>query len=586
MRSACLTVLCVLGLALPAVAQARVDAGRPAAPTGLRAFLLRAEEPLRHDFPRTPSFAWRPVAGAIRYEFELATSRQFAGNAIIWSNVGKELDEPSTPSTGSPSSSSSEPAAPAPTEALRAPTIAIDLALPWITGVPYALYAHVRAITRTGATPWSKPFGFNVRWAGIPRDLDSPYRGLIRWSPVEGATSYEVWLMGAKKTFFTTTNVADARELFTLHRDAPQWTSTLSFRVRAKRTVYGEVASGLPTTSYGPWSPVYSDPQPPQSLGDLATLGTISDTLNLGNGLAHSLTPAFVFGGQNGGPADAMGGAPAELFRVYVATDRDCVNIVHRGSIVGSPAYAPRLTGPLGLPQDEAAVNTARTRILEPGSEGDALMLDGTKAVSTEVPDSTSPGGSGSGTPSPKIDLPDTAWPTGGYYWTVVPVHILRKQDLPPPASGGPGATIPVEYRETELPQDACQAGRLMRFGKTSPPVVTSGKRPFASGLSPSGRLVSAPRSNPAFYGSPLVAWQPALGAQDYEVQWSRSVRPFRPVGSIKTGATSALLPLQAGTWYYRVRGFNPLLPKRPQMAWSSAIKLKVAKPVFRVVRR
>ncbi len=601
MRSACLTLLCVLGLLLPGVAQARVDAGPQAPPAGLRAFLLRAEEPVKHEFSRTPSFAWSPVPGAVRYEFELATSKQFPGAAIIWSNVGKELDEAPTTTTsgtgtttggtttgtgGTTTGTPTTTTTPSPTENLRAPTISVDVALPWITGAPYALYAHVRAITRSGPTPWSKPFGFNVRWAGIPRDLDSPYRGLVRWSPVEGATSYEVWLMGGKRIFTTTTNVADARELFTLHRDAPQWTTTISFRVRAKRTLYGEVASGLPTTTYGPWSPVYSDPQPPQSLGDLISVATISDTENTGLGVAHSLTPGFVFGGQNGGPADVLGGAPAELFRVYVATDKDCVNIVYRGAIVGSPAYAPRLSGPLALPQDEIAVGLNRTKILDFGTEGDALMLDGSKSVSTEVPDSGAAAGAGSGTPAPKIDLPDTAWPSGGYYWTVVPVHIVRKPDVPPPASGGPGTVIPIEYRETELPQDACQAGRLMRFGKTSPPVVTSAKRPFVSGLSPNGRLVSANRATPAFYGTPLVAWEPALGAQDYEVQWSRSVTPFKPVGSVKTGATSALLPLTTGTWFYRVRGFNPLLPKRPQMAWSAPIRLKVAKPVFKVVKR
>ena len=49
-----------------------------------------------------------------------------------------------------------------------------------------------------------------------------------------------------------------------------------------------------------------------------------------------------MFSGDSGGPMDYNGGAPAELFRVYVATDEDCVNIVYRGAIVGSPAYAPR----------------------------------------------------------------------------------------------------------------------------------------------------------------------------------------------------------------------------------------------------
>jgi len=593
MRSGRLILLCALILGLPATAHARVDAGRPAAPTGLKAFLLRAEEPTRHEFSRTPSFAWSPVRGTLRYEFELATSKRFSGSSIVWTNVGDELEAPATtpttstpPAAGAPAGGTTAPEAPDETESavISSPTVAIDVALPWITGSPYALYAHVRAITAAGPTPWSKPFGFNVRWSTIPRDLDSPYPGLIRWSPVEGATFYEVWLFGAKKTFATTTNVADTRELYTFHRTS-QWTSSVSFRVRAKRTVYCEVASGLPTTSFGPWSPIYTDVQPPLSLGTLANLATVADTVNTGGtGRAHGLTPGFAFGGDRGGPTDYFGQQPAELYRVYVTTDKDCVNVVFRGTIVGSPAYAPRLSGPLALPQDDLGIAAARTSILDFGGEGAAFMLDGTASVATEA--NSAPAGSGpsSGSPgsetssaAPKIDLPDTAWPSGGYYWTVVPVQAL-------PRAGAAAGVI--EYRETELPQDACQAGRRMRFGKLSPPVVTGSSRPFASGLSPRGRLASAARSTPSFYGTPLVAWQPALGAQDYEVQWSKTGNPFKPVANIKTPATSALLPLAPGTWYYRVRGFNNLLPKRPQLAWSDPVRIKVAKPVFRIVKR
>ncbi|MBA2460418.1 MAG: hypothetical protein H0V45_01405 [Actinobacteria bacterium] len=586
MRSGRPILLCALILGLPATAQARVDAGRPAVPTGLKAFLLRAEEPTRHEFSRTPSFAWSPVSGALRYEFELATSKRFSGSSIVWTNVGDELEAPAAapttgtpPATGTPTGGTAPaPTGPAEMVTIRSPTMAVDVALPWITGSPYALYAHVRAITAAGPTPWSKPFGFNVRWSNIPRDLDSPYPGLIRWSPVEGASSYEVWLFGARKTFATTTNVADARELYTFHRTS-QWTSSVSFRVRAKRTVYGEVASGLPATTFGPWSPIYTDVQPPLSLGTLASLATVADTVNTGGtGRAHGLTPGFAFAGDRGGPADYFGQQPAELYRVYVATDKDCVNVVFRSAIVGSPAYAPRLSGPLALPQTDQAIAGARTSILDFGSEGAAFMLDGTLSLATEAGAASAGSGSGSGTASaePKIDLPDTAWPSGGYYWTVVPVQAL-------PATGG--ATGAIEYRETELPQDACQAGRRMRFGKLSPPVVTGSSRPFASGLSPQGRLTSAARSTPFFYGTPLVAWQPALAAQDYEVQWSKTGNPFKPVANIKTPATSALLPLSPGTWYYRVRGFNNLLPKRPQLAWSDPVRIKVAKPVFRIVK-
>ena len=66
---------------------------------------------------------------------------------------------------------------------------------------------------------------------------------------------------------------------------------------------------------------------------------------------------------------DYNGGAPAEFFRVYIATDEDCVNIVYRGAVVGSPAYAPRTTGSLALPTDSIGITTARGKTLDHGAE-------------------------------------------------------------------------------------------------------------------------------------------------------------------------------------------------------------------------
>src|SRR5437764_15160394 len=42
----------------------------------------------------------------------------------------------------------------------------------------------------------------------------------------------------------------------------------------------------------------------------------------------------------------------ASLYRVYVFSDQDCINPVFKGSLVGSPAYAPRTSGSLALPTD------------------------------------------------------------------------------------------------------------------------------------------------------------------------------------------------------------------------------------------
>ena len=102
-------------------------------------------------------------------------------------------------------------------------------------------------------------------------------------------------------------------------------------------------------------------------------------------------------------------------------------------------------------------------------------------------------------------DLWDTYWPSGGYYWTVVPVF-----PRPDPAD----ASKIMEYRDIQLPEDVCRAGGAARFGKVSKPVLVGDKAPYVSGLSPNGKLVPATKAVPSFYGAPLVAWEPVLGCR------------------------------------------------------------------------
>ncbi len=77
-------------------------------------------------------------------------------------------------------------------------------------------------------------------------------------------------------------------------------------------------------------------------------------------------------------------------------------------------------------------------------------------------------------------------------------------------------------------------------------PLVASSTSPYVSGLSPQGRLTSAATARPSFYGAPLVAWQPALGADQYQVQWSKTQYPWVTKGEKFTYATSALLTARA----------------------------------------
>src|SRR5438093_5940174 len=212
MARVCLTAAVFAALAVVLPAHSAFAATK--SPHELRGFMLRANEPVAHTFSRTPSFAWNPVAGAQSYEFQLGTSKDFNESGIVWE-----------------------------TEGVKSPAVAIPISLPWITGKPYSLYAHVRAVTRKGATAWSPPFGFNMRWATLPVPLTPSYPGLLRWTHVPGASGYQLWLVDTGKWFTTRSNQADEREYYTFHQN-PAFSGVVHWRVRATRWLYGETANG------------------------------------------------------------------------------------------------------------------------------------------------------------------------------------------------------------------------------------------------------------------------------------------------------------------------------------------------------
>ena len=527
------------------------------APSGLKPFLLRADEAPARVFPRTPSFAWRPVRGANKYEFELATQKNFTESSIVWSGPAKM------------------------------PAVAIPISLPWMTGTPYALWARVRAVTGKGVSRWTAPYGFNTRWTATPQVQQSTV-GLVRWAPVEGATGYNVWFLGPNKVIATRTNVADEREYWSFHQN-PAVTGVVRWRVRAVRTRVGTSANGIPSVSYGPWSPVYTELNMPLSASTLSTSTMASDGYS-DTPTAFRLMPSLSYGGSASGE-----GTPRELYRVYIATDVDCVNIVYRGSIVGSPAWAPRSTGALMLPANQDELTKARAGyIVSDGKQGKTYAIDNSSALENEsitIGASTTTGGTGeagsdeavekvesAALAPPKIDLWDNGWPDNRYFWTVVGVQMRA----------GITDENSIEYIDAELPQDACAAGRMSTFGKVSEAAVTASGAPYVTGLSPNGTLLSAKRTRPVVYGTPLVAWKPALGADRYDVQWSRKAYPWTKAGTIETPATSAMLPLaKPGVWYYRVRGISLALPEGGrQMSWSDPVAMRVSGPRFRIVRR
>ena len=299
------------------------------------------------------------MAGAKTYEFELSTSENFSESAVVWSSASSDVT-------------------------LKSPAATIPISLPWMTGNPYALYARVRGIAPKGHDGrWSTPYGFNMRWRDRPRPLDPQSPGLVRWTPIEGATMYEVWLQGSSLPFMTTTNVADEREFYTFHTQ-PRWIQSVNWRIRAVRKLYGEIPTGMPRVTYGAWSDWFTNFNPPfntdfnspygQTPAEIALTGTVSgDVVSTpATPQAHELLPAFMWTGNY-----RSWGQPwfldttTELFHVYVYTDSECVNRVYTSAIVGGPAYAPRLGQTLAYPGTFADLNADRSAMLSTAPRAD-----------------------------------------------------------------------------------------------------------------------------------------------------------------------------------------------------------------------
>lgn len=611
MRILRLVPVCVIAVAaMLAPGALAVDAKKPGPPVNVRGFVLKPTEELTNVFSRTPAFTWQPVRGALCYEFELSTSQAFNESSIVWSNVryGISNEKPCTPvtandvdttgaspadstkkaaptdasGTGAPGAASAAPATPGEgtvIEPLRVSAVSVDVALPWFTGKPFALYARARAITQEGETAWSKPFGFNMQWGSTPEQIAGA-NGLTAWTPVEGATGYQVMYRGPSfvKTFSTSSNVADQRDLWAFHEaDPASWYTSVQWRVRAVRRVFGQIPNGLPAVSYGPWSQTFTAANPPTiAPGPITLQKAVSDAVSVRDvARSHQLMPGITWTGNVG-----LDGATHAFFRAYVATDVDCVNVVFKGGLVASPAYAPRSTGPLKLPASAEEMAEARSTLLEDGAEGDTRAADASKFQTTESSSAgaaPAPAGGSTGAtqavPAAKIDLPDVDFPSTRYYYTVVGADMYVD-----------AKTRAVKYVDAELPQDTCAAGRVLSFGKKSRAVVAASPEPLVTGLAPDGTLYEGAAKSPVVYSTPLVSWLPAIGATAYEVQWSKSTYPWKAEGKRVTYATSVILDLGPGKWFYRIRGLNQAQLRKAEMTWSVPLPVTVAKPTFRLV--
>jgi hypothetical protein len=313
------------------------------------------------------------------------------------------------------------------------------------------------------------------------------YPGVLRWTPVEGAVKYEIWFPDANNEHvFTTMNVLDEREFYAFHQ-TQSWMGTIHWRIRAWRAdpTPDHGINNLPATKWGAWSPVYTSTNPAFTGGPIKLLGTVSDVFSDGSPTspAHRLMPAFLWTGNQ-----TASGTSSELYRVYVFTDKQCLNPVYASPAVASPAYAPRPFGSIAMPESAAGIQAARSEYLQPGSEpaaktyaGDPIRINEFQgAASPTVSAPGAPGGSSgdasAGTttspgPAPTttggpgvafpdqigapIDIWDTDWPRSGYYWTVIPVAAQAPDQLSTSVTGA------VVAGSTDLPVASSQGFKV-----------------------------------------------------------------------------------------------------------------------------
>ena len=460
---------------------------------------------------------------------------------------------------------------------LTTPAASVPISLPWITGNPASLYWHVRAWCgrcRVGLERASALQHALARRSNRDCHDDARRPAAVRASPGTSAgrrsrarpatrsgTRTSASTQSAWQDLSTITTVADEREFYTL-RDAVGGTSSGAFAQGARSTARRQQLPRASRTARGARSTTAYRRRGASSADD----GLVERRSKTVVGPAscptavvreHALMPVFVF--SRDGHA---------YHRVYVATDKDCVNVVHglprRRHGIRAARHGPARSRP-----GDVATRDAR-RSSSTASEGKTLRSDGEAMTSNEaLPEAdAATGGAAHGvgrtttaeSGPPAVDLWDTDWEPAG---TTGPSFRSRST-----AAESTERSRRIDRRRTaspamscrnDPPQDACQAARAL-FGKQAPSRSSSRRRAVchravADWSAPVGVELAEP-----FYGVRSSRGRPRAARPATTSSGARTRYPWRTAGALQTPATSALLPLQPGTWCYRVRGNNPYL--------------------------
>ena len=228
-------------LAVLVVALVPAPAASAAKPANLHGFLLKSNESVSpHIFARTPSFAWSPFTGAVAVRVPA-------------------LDEHERSLTTRSSGRTTDLKAPLDDGADHAP----------LDRRARAATAGSRACADSSpatSPPVERAYGFDMRPPGAPtasRVGTNPQPGMVRWTPIDGATAYEV-VFPSSSARAKSRRSRPRRRQPTCASTTPSTTTRQSshqgvvnivyWRVRAVREPAGKPKNDLPVVSYGPWS--------------------------------------------------------------------------------------------------------------------------------------------------------------------------------------------------------------------------------------------------------------------------------------------------------------------------------------------
>ena len=288
--------------------------------------------------------------------------------------------------------------------------------------------------------------------------------------------------------FSTITNVADEREWWSFHEGMA---ASVKWRVRAVRVVKSAaLPNGVPIAKYGPYSPIYTTPTSGALHGraDRGRSAAISDVdSTAASPHPHQLMPGFAWKGTR----LQVGRRAAGLWRVYVFSDKQCVNPVMVGSVIGQPRVGaarhraaqarPGRSRTSPTPSTASTSAWASSRIVSYGADG-SLLSPGGAAVAAAAAGGTGSSrlgvvGTGSATTTAADerrvhDAPGQRLARGPL---LVDGRPGAGRDLPAPIRRkGIQDSDKVEYHDTALPQDVCAAGQVWPFGIQSAPLTTS----------------------------------------------------------------------------------------------------------------